>query len=521
MLTHRAHSMMGIVLIRISVVLFSVGMTLPSYSQNLEEKPPLADFEEDLSKISNELNLALQKDPDLKGAWLDVETDDQQMDENAPRQFVFRRVLDPRSAEVQSAAMNRLMKRLVPSGRYRIDVANDRQLPYSDLMERMQAIVGRDVRFPGCKVLGGTYRSNTEGGTLDFLPRFQVARDGQFTALVGECRVIIKSDSLWSGVTVTDVDENKGQKVLVSEPPEPDVNDLFAKIRQAIREEPALQGAWLDVNVDDQGYPDIAPKIYQFRRAFDVQRMVAQSAAMDKLINRLVPTGRHRVDAAKDVQLPLSQLVARLQQEIDIEPQFAGCSLLGATYTFNEDDTSFDLVLHGRIWKEKQADIITNLCRRLMHDDMVWDASGVQLFTADLGLTVALESPALGAHCYSEAMHHFWKMDYEASDHLLALASIEDPLNVVYRYWRVIGDLAKGHRELAETRLKKTVEGFGVQRNSWQHREIMQTIYRIQGPLRHTLMDAERKAMTRSMEGIDGKTTVAPKRGATAEFDKL
>jgi hypothetical protein len=493
------------------LLLLWTGLTLPCLAQKPELGPAATGSKEDLNALAIELARAVEAEPDLQGAWLDVETDDQSTPEAGMIRFVFRRAFDPRRAGIQSAAMDRLMKRLVPSGRYRVDTATDRQLPYSDLMDAMRALVATDARFPGCKVLGGSYRFNVDGGTLDFLPRFQVARDGQFTALAAECRRLMKDNPAWSDVTVTEVDEDKGQKVLVPDPPEPDVNNLFAAIRQAITEEPALQGCWLDVNVDDQGHPGIAPKIYQFSRAFDGDRMEAQSAGMQILMKRLVPSGRFRVMSEKDISLPLSQLIGRLQQVIDIEPRFAGCAVSLATFAFNDADDSFDLVLHGRVWKEQQAELIAQMCRGLMKNDPVWDRAGVQLLTAGHDrLVVVPDSPATGARYYSAAMHHFWKKDYESADRLLALASVEDPRNVVYRYWRVIGDLAEGEQGMAETRLKKTIEGFDVRPYSHQHVAVMRAIYRIQGPLRHALIDAERRALITSTAGIGPKTESIP-----------
>jgi hypothetical protein len=107
-------------------------------------------------------------------------------------------------------------------------------------------------------------------------------------------------------------------------------------------------------------------------------------------------------------------------------------------------------------------------------------------------------------------------MDYDASDRLLALASTEDPLNVVYRYWRVIGDLAEGDQGLAESRLQKTMDGFGVWANSRQHVAVMREIYRIQGPLRQALIQAERKAMITRTAGTGRKARPATQRSAVA-----
>ena len=80
-----------------------------------------------------------------------------------------------------------------------------------------------------------------------------------------------------------------------------------------------------------------------------------------------------------------------------------------------------------------------------MADSPVWEAADVQLHTADNeSFATVSESPVQGAMYYSQAMHPFWKGDYASADQLLSLASIEDPQNVLYRYWRVIGELARG-----------------------------------------------------------------------------
>jgi hypothetical protein len=101
----------------------------------------------------------------------------------------------------------------------------------------------------------------------------------------------------------------------------------------------------------------------------------------------------------------------------------------------------------------------------------------------------------MAAHYFSEGMHRFWRGDYKGADDALALATLEWPDNVVYRYWRVLAELASGDDSAGERRLAKTIAGFRVQRNSMAHVEVMRSIYRVQGPLRYSLMRAEDKAM--------------------------
>lgn len=476
-------------------------------------------IETDLNTLARQLKQVVEADPEMEGAWLDIERAIQPAVENDAARFVFRRVFDHRKSVTQSAAMDRIIQALLPAGRFSIDTANDRRFPYSELTDAIRSLLEQDVRFPGCKVLGGTYRLNPDSGAIDLVPRFQVARNGQFDALVEECRRIMQRTPAWGTIAVFDGNKHGEQMVIVPEAPEPDLNNLFTRIREAIRTQPDLQGAWLDVEADDQGYPDVAPKLYRFKRGFDSQRGAVQAASMDTFIRRLVPSGRYRIDTSKDVRLPLTQLLSALQHTIDIDPQFAGCTLSLGMYAYNDEDSSFDLVLQGRIWKAEQSELIADLCRRLMNKDAVWELADIQLQDAGRDeLVISPASPAQAANYYSEAMHHFWKMDYRLADRMLALASLEDPTNVVYRYWRVIGDLAEGNQGLAEIRLKKTIDGFNIHQNSRQHVEVLRAIYRIQGPLRHALLAAERKAMVSRTTGIASPVAINTMRSVVA-FD--
>jgi hypothetical protein len=474
-------------------------VTLTAVSPAAELQPGLlaAPAVEELNDISARLQQVLASRPELAGAWVDIDADPDAVEGEPPRFVFHHRTVDARRVQEQIAALERVARELVPSGRYRFDTATDRQLPLSELLDGLRAVIRRDVRFPGCDVLGAGYRINPDDeGSLELVPRFRVARDGQFDELAQECRRLVQASPAWAKVAVYDGDP--GQMMIVAEQPEPDINDVFARLRRAVREMPELRGTWLNVEADDQGHPGVAPTIYRFERAFDARRAAAQTDAMERLVQKLVPSGRYRFETDKDRVLPLSDLLDALTRELDIEPRFAGCSVVDASYRFNEDDDSFDLVLHGRVWQERQIEIVAETCRRLMAEQPAWKAADVQLQTAgDDGLVVVPPSPQQAAIYYGQAMHHFWNMNYAEADRLLALASIEDPKNVVYRYWRVIGELARNDQDQAQRRLQKTVDGFRVRPHSRDHAEVMRSIYRIQGPLRYALIDAENKAMMR------------------------
>jgi hypothetical protein len=449
-----------------------------------------------LDALSRELEAAVASSPQLVGAWVSVEIDDQAGDTESADRFVFRRTLDATKADAQRSEIDRIIRSLLPAGGFRVDAASDRPLPLGSLLGSLRDLTSRDVRFEGCKVLDAGYRPNADSESLDLVPRFQVAREGQFEALIDECRKLVAREPRWHGIAVQDLDKNKGQMQLVPEVGTPDANQLLRTIGDAIATIPELQGSWIDVETDDQGHPDVAPLIYRFTRGFDNSRVATQSAAMDSLIQRLVPNGRFRIDSSKDKSLPLSELLESLRNQIDIDSRFAGCWLSDATYRYNEDDETFDLVLHGRAWKSNQDEMLAELCRYAMQRDPIWQSMGVKLQDPKRG-DFTLTTPALdrSAVYFSQAMHHFWKREYGEADRLLALACIEDPDNVTYRYWRAIGDFERGDEALAETRILNTVIGYDLKMNSRRYNEVLKSIYRIQGPVRHKLIAAERKAM--------------------------
>jgi hypothetical protein len=110
-------------------------------------------------------------------------------------------------------------------------------------------------------------------------------------------------------------------------------------------------------------------------------------------------------------------------------------------------------------------------------------------------------------------MHHFWAGDYAGADLRLAVASLNDPDNIVYRYWRVIGGLATGDEANAKERLRRTIVGFDVRQRSPEHAEVLRTIYRIQGPLRMALIEAERQAMNEAAARASTVAKISGNRG--------
>ena len=111
-----------------------------------------------VDSLSRELAAKVASSPQLVGAWVDIEIDDQAGDTESADLFVFRRTLDATKADAQRSEIDRIIRSLLPAGGFRVDAASDRLLPLGSLLGSLRELTSRDVRFEGCKVLDAGYR---------------------------------------------------------------------------------------------------------------------------------------------------------------------------------------------------------------------------------------------------------------------------------------------------------------------------------------------------------------------------
>lgn len=468
----------------------------------------------EFNELVRDIAAAIQQDPSLEGAWLKVDRDDQGAPNVAPLIYAFQRILAEDRVGSQADALESLIRRFVPAGRYRVDASRDVLLPYDRMTAAVRDTISRDPRFEGCNFLGGFYDESSIDESLGWAPRFLVVEEfdpadtnrkglrnpeRQFDALAAECRRLFAAEPRWkqAGIRVIDnLPKEREQQQVRREPAGPTREDVVGRIAEAIKNEPALRGAWLEVQLDDQGAPEVAPTIYAFNRGFDASRVGPQVAALESLMARLVPSGRRRIDSARDVTLPLTGLIQNVNEQADLDPAYAGCLVSSAFYARSSDDRTWQLVPEGRVWRANQAQPLHDLVRDTMAAEPAWAVNAVGMSATPSGsLNLVAPNPGFGAHHFSEAMERFWNGDYRGANQVLRLASLEWPDNVVYRYWRVLAELAAGDQAAGEARLARTISGFGLQRHSQTHHEVLRSIYRIQGPLRYALMRAEDKAM--------------------------
>lgn len=430
--------------------------------------------------------------PILDGVWVDVELDLEKRDAKQEVVYVFRRLLDITHATEQRELTNEVFKKLLPENNFRVDLVNEKLVPYSELKSQLEELLVEDVRFEECTYRAAEFSMNSDSGSFNFAPFLGVVRPLQFDEFIKECnRIFYKSPEVWSDFNVRDLDPE--QMIIVPGLFEPDVNEVFAEIRTAFKNTAGLRGAWLDVEIDNQGYPDIAPKIYCFKRILSDQNSSVQVKLIESLVKRLIKSGRYRIEQQNDLVVPFEALVSRLKSEIDISPEYRGCWIQDAMFTWQENSDLPVLELKGRVWKAEQAVKIFNLCDKVMAQSARWRDSGLTLERDPQGLAVLYGSEADELVYYCYALESFWKRDYQQADYYFALANLEDPQNYLYGYWRVIAEIASNETSLAEKRLQLLTDYYHIVKGSREYSKVLKEIWRIQGPLRAALLESEKR----------------------------
>ncbi len=291
--------------------------------------------------------------------------------------------------------------------------------------------------------------------------------------------------------------------------PAVDLNVVAANIADEMRTNPKLQGAWLYVEPDDQRDPGVATRIFRFRRVFDRRRAAIQSQEMSRIITSWLPSGNYSINVAQDAFFPVSELLADLQDQIDLQPSLAGSMISGVYFEESQSGGSLNLVLRGRISNEPQVEQIERFCTAIMNRNPVWLRAGVHPSTRKTDdLTVVSPSGLNASLFFAEGLQNFWKAQYREASRAFQQATLESPANLQYHYWRVVSDLSLGNRQRASMRMENVARAFGVEPLSQQRAAISRSMERIQGPLRRDLRDIEMQAVLKVSRTKKGRLPV-------------
>lgn len=297
-----------------------------------------------------------------------------------------------------------------------------------------------------------------------------------------------------------------------------DPNVLDQEFAAAVRDNPALQGAWIAVEYTPNT-DEALPGRFTIRRVLDADRAATQRTHIDRLVHTWLAGASYHIDAQADRSYPFFRLLHELELAVETDPQLSGCQIAGGYYAADPDDPStLNLVLRGRIARDGQDEEIEKICGALMRRQRAWvkrDA-GKPLAPGGLiplaivpktngktargepELPVVEPSEGNSRWFYAAGLRQFWRMDYDRAARLFHQATLEWPRKLEYHYWWILADLAKGRSQLARRRMDMVVRRFRAEdfdHQTPEYRLVIRSLERVQGPLRQALQQLETEAL--------------------------
>jgi hypothetical protein len=289
-----------------------------------------------------------------------------------------------------------------------------------------------------------------------------------------------------------------------------DVNVLDQEFAAAVRDNPRLQGAWIDIEYEPNA-DEALPGNFTIRRVLDADRAAAQRTEIDNLLNAWLRGANYVVKPQADRLYPFSRLLAELELSIETDATLSGCQVLSGYYAADANEPgALNLVLRGRMARDDQDVPIESLCGRLMRRTPAWIKPGAGKPTeagAAVPLAVAPKttelkviesSEANGRWFYAAGLRQFWRMDYARAARSFHHATLEWPRKLEYHYWWILSDLAQGKPQLARRRMDMVVRRFREEdfdHQSPEYKLVVRSLERVQGPLRQALQRLETHAL--------------------------
>ncbi|HVX10965.1 MAG TPA: hypothetical protein VHC22_07290 [Pirellulales bacterium] len=313
---------------------------------------------------------------------------------------------------------------------------------------------------------------------------------------------LIVSLSLLSAVAVSN------RRATAAEPAF-DVNVLDQEFAAAVRDNPRLRGAWIDLEYTPNA-DEALPGAFTIRRVLDSGHAAAQRVEIDRLLQTWMRGANYRVESRADRLYPFDRLLSELEFAVETDPALSGCQITGGFFAADPNEPgALNLVLRGRLARADQDVTIESLCGRLMRRNPVWikpgtdqqgDRAAAPLVVAPKTneLAVVESSEANGRWFYAAGLREFWRMDYAGAARSFHQATLEWPRKLEYHYWWILSDLAQGRAQLARRRMDMVVRRFREEdfdHQSPEYRLVTRSLERVQGPLRQSLQRLEMQAL--------------------------
>ena len=279
-------------------------------------------------------------------------------------------------------------------------------------------------------------------------------------------------------------------KMVAEEMPTLDESQFFGRVAAAINRDPRVHGAWV-IKENLEADPQNRGSRFVLRILVDKSRAVQQEAAVRRLLDTIRPFN-FRVGTV--TQLPLSELIAQVNLEIEGRKDLDGCYVTGAFYTTPQFSAQ-QIDLAGHVATANQANEIIKICKEQMFRFPIW--TNAQVANVNVGINSRGEnliirgpSPTAAAIYYAQGVKHFNAGNVDEAAAKFQSAVAESPKEQVYRYWLILSELKRGRRENAYRHLSAIVRRGEITPNH----DVYDSLQAVQGPLRMELVEMEANA---------------------------
>jgi hypothetical protein len=423
------------------------------------------------------------KDPALHGAYVfRWEPDDAPGGENRLKVEVL--VESSRAAEQLQTLKNLLGPQ--------VRITRHHPLPLRKLLADLRPMVEARLKMKGSFVQGGYFsptvmKDSTSDPELILYGR--LANDTHGEQIIDECSKLMDEEPAWNRIanppaSLAIAPVNKGLRKYA---PSPKMKEDATRVHHALWEDERLHGVWAELaecfdHEEDFLYYDVYVRV-------DARRAAQQRREIRKLLDQL---GR-RYKVVDDVALPLSELLATINLNIEARPGFEGCLVEDAYYApLENQETGANVVLLGRVSQQEQRDMIVEKAfAPAMEGDLRWKP-----FLADFvpdPRELAIEEPSIerARYLYSEGMEQFWQHRFDAASRAFEYASVDAPSMIEYRYWRILSLMKMGRSQDAYDLMVAVVRR-GI--SPPDYRRVMRSLERVQGPARIQMLELENRA---------------------------
>jgi hypothetical protein len=435
------------------------------------------------------IRAAILHDPRLHGAWVDV-ADCRNRDGKLMHYDVCV-WLDTQRAGAQQPAVWDLLDQWLGQGRYHI--VRQTNLPLSGLLAELQRRVA--ARYgPGCFATGAYYAQPDESPPSDPVELTlygRVADDEMRQWIQSEGQQILAQDAAWNGrvsfwnndVVVVDK-ELKLQKLTERG------KQQLTRIHQLLYERRLLRGIWVDV---DECYDHLDQlthyNVYVHRdEAFGESQKQQLRGVLDEVL------GSQYV-VLREEQLPVADMLSRVNLVIDAQTRFSGSLVQGIHFTMTEapdgPGVRRELNVFGRIAHEEQRVLLRDVVESYLHRDHQWQNRRPEFDLVLNGLQVVVPDSLRGADMFSHGVEHYRNGRYALASEAFQLAMADSPNFFEYRYWRVLAEIGQGRMtEAYHAMLAATIR----RPSPSEYQRIHRSLEKVQGSARVALMDLENRA---------------------------